>query len=185
MWNWDGLMDCFYFGGAGITRFTKNPRVMCSRTSACSWNTSIKLKPRRPAQRFSQTRWRLAVSRTRCVAVPFFIFLSRYPPVVSIFNCAILSLNNSPTHQTSTNTSSTFTGSTGTSGSTHPGETGRVPRCGARCTCPGVISGLFILTLPLAHYHLLPTFTMRMLACFESIILLGSCERCKYWICFS
>ena len=60
----------------GITPFTRSRRVTFSRTSVCSWSTFIKPRPRRPVQRSSPTKWRLAVSRTRYVAFP-----SNYPQI--------------------------------------------------------------------------------------------------------
>ena len=53
--------------GTATTPCIKSPRVTSSRTSVCSWSTSTKPRPRSPAQRSSQTRWRPAVSRTRFV----------------------------------------------------------------------------------------------------------------------
>jgi ribosomal protein L19E len=50
----------------GIIPFTRNQRVMFSRTSVYLWNISIKQKLRKLVQRFSLTKWRLVVQRTRC-----------------------------------------------------------------------------------------------------------------------
>jgi hypothetical protein len=40
---------------------------MCSRIRGSSWNTFTRPKLKRPVPKSSATRWRLVVSRTRCV----------------------------------------------------------------------------------------------------------------------
>jgi hypothetical protein len=92
---------------SGTTRFTKSPRVTSSRTSVCSWSTSTRLRPRRPAQKSSATRWRLAASRTRYVLVT--------QSFLMVF---------SPQYLT--------TGSPGTPCRPCPGEATRLLGCGAR-----------------------------------------------------
>ena len=120
--------------GIGTTPCTKSPRVTSSRTSVCSWSTSTKPRPRSPAQRSSQTRWRPAVSRTRFV-VPFPSY--HFPHLTN-----------------------TCTGCSGTSCRSHRREATGYHCCRAR-GCPGlnaggmsVLLGNFTLSPPLFLFAL-------------------------------